>query len=171
MRPEGGLHGRPGASAMDRARSSALLPGRTARGGGFTMIGLSLEARRLLRIQLALSALLAGALALADGSAAALAIAYGGGIALVLAWIMGLTVAHATDAARRQPGSETLVLYLGAMGRFATAVVLFALGIGLLELLPVQVIVGFAVVHGAYFLSSVIMGRSAAGTSRDSLGE
>lgn len=132
------------------------------------MVGLSQEARRLLLVQLVLALVLAALYAGLHSMAGGLAAAWGGTIALLNAALMALVVRRATEVARAQPGAETGVLYMGALGRFALVAVLFAVGLGVLKLLPVPVIVGFAVVHGAFFLARTLVVAPAAGTSRDS---
>ena len=121
------------------------------------MGGLSLEARRLLLIQLCLGALLSAGFALLGDLAQAGAAAFGGFIAMGNTWLMGRTVASATQVAKTQPGAETRVLMIGALTRFTVVAMLFAAAIGAMRLPPVQVIVGFAVVHGAYFLARAIV--------------
>jgi ATP synthase protein I len=121
---------------------------------------LSREAQRLLVAQLSLMLVLAAGFALASGVAAAVAVAFGGGMAIANAWLMARGVARATEIALRQPGAETMALYLVAVQRFVLMAVLFAVGIGVVKLLPVQLIVGFAVVHGAFFLSRGFMAKS-----------
>ena len=121
------------------------------------MSGVPLEARRLLLIQLGLGALLGIGFALFGELASAGGAAFGGFIAMSNTWLMGRTVASATEVAKTQPGSETRVLMVGALTRFTVVAMLFAAAIGAMQLPPVQVIVGFAVVHGAYFLARVIV--------------
>ena len=132
------------------------------------MAGLSLEARRLLLIQLALTGVLAVGFGLLGSVESAMAAAFGGAIAMGNAWLMGRIVARAMEVARTNPGSETTVLFIGAVQRFALVATLFAVGIGVLRLPPVELIVGFAVVHGTFFLARAIVAMPAPGASRDS---
>jgi ATP synthase protein I len=124
---------------------------------------LFVEAKRLCFIQLVLTIVVGAGFMLSSGEQSALAAVFGGLIALVNGWVMGRTVLRATEFARRSPGSETWILYLGAMKRFALVGTAFALGIGGIELLPVPLIVGFAVVHGAFFLGRAFIATNAAG--------
>ena len=94
------------------------------------MGGLSLEARRLLLIQLCLGALLAPDLPSLGDLAQAGAAAFGGFIAMGNTWLMGRTVASATQVAKTQPGAETRVLMIGALTRFTVVAILFAAASG-----------------------------------------
>ena len=69
---------------------------------------------------------------------------------------MGRTVASATQVAKTQPGAETRVLMIGALTRFGRGDFVRCGHRGN-AVASVQVIVGFAVVHGAYFLAKAIV--------------
>lgn len=135
---------------------------------GSKMVSLSLEARRLMLVQLTLTALTCVLVAVFDSGRGALSSAFGGAIAMGNAWLMGRAVARAMVAARERPGTETMVLLIGALQRFGLVAVMFAVGIGVVRLPPVQLILGFAVVHGAFFLSRAMVDTPASGASRDS---
>ncbi|NKC11295.1 MAG: hypothetical protein GKR94_03525 [Gammaproteobacteria bacterium] len=152
---------RRGANGLAQAGAAAS----GARAGG--LIGMrsaspriEREAERLLGTQLCLTGLLMLGFWFASGSAAALAAAFGGVIALANAWVMSRAVVRAAVAARHRPGSETMILYIVAVQRFILVAVFFALGIGLLQLMPGQLLIGFAVVHGAFFMYRGFMVKS-----------
>ncbi|MEM7254480.1 MAG: ATP synthase subunit I [Pseudomonadota bacterium] len=81
------------------------------------------------------------------------AVAFGGALAVVHAWLLGRRVQIATEAAKRQPGSETTVLYIGAIQRFVVTLVGFVIGMGLLKLAPVPLLIAFAAAQVVFFLS------------------
>ena len=70
------------------------------------------DASRLLSIQAGLVAVVAVGFWFSGGLASVQAAAYGGGIALLTTFLLGRRVRMAMDAAKRQPGSETTVLYV-----------------------------------------------------------
>ena len=115
------------------------------------------DARRLLSVQIALVATAAVAWWATRGNEAAVAALFGGAAALLHAWMLRRRVALASRAAREAPGSETTVLYIGAIQRFATVFALFAIGLGGLRLLPVPLLVTFAVAQAAYMVAGGIV--------------
>ena len=121
------------------------------------------EARRLLAIQSLLTIGVGVIFFLIGGFFEARSALYGGACALVIAWLLSRTTRLALKAARVAPGTETTVLYLGALQRFITVLALFALGIGWLKLDPIPLIIAFAVAQGAFYLP-----RSAANAPSDS---
>lgn len=78
---------------------------------------------------------------------------FGGALAMLHAWMLGQRVRLATEAARKQPGSETTVLYIGAIQRFVATLVGFGLGMGLLGLAPVPLLIAFAAAQVVFFMS------------------
>ncbi|MCH9670901.1 MAG: ATP synthase subunit I [Gammaproteobacteria bacterium] len=78
---------------------------------------------------------------------------FGGGLAMLHAWMLGRRVRLATEAAKAQPGSETTVMYLGAIERFVVTLLAFGLGMGLLKLMPVPMLIAFAAAQVVFFMS------------------
>ena len=110
------------------------------------------DARRVLGIQVVLSLLVGTLFWLRGGVSDGQAALFGGGCAIVGALLLVRRVRLAIDAARVSPGSETTVLFIGALQRFAIVLGLFVLGMGWLRLSPVPLLVGFAVAQAAFFL-------------------
>lgn len=104
--------------------------------------------RRLRRLLVTQAAVIAAAAAFyfaLNGGEAALAAAWGGGIALsnsaLLAWR-----AWRTERGRALDAQQSMgVLIRTVIERYATVALLFALGLGVLELTPLPLLVGFAV--------------------------
>ena len=68
--------------------------------------------------EFALTVVVAVAFAVFGGTQAAIAAAFGGAIALANGWLSGRIVLRATQAARTNPGSETMVLKRRSIGSF-----------------------------------------------------
>ena len=111
------------------------------------------DVRALLAAQLVLVILLTVALGLISGLPEAQAAAYGGATALLSAWTLGFSVRKAAQVARTSPGSETPVLYIGAVVRFVLVLVLFGLGMGLLHLAPGPLLGGFIVAQFGHLIN------------------
>lgn len=105
--------------------------------------------RRLLLVQLLLVLLVAlGYFAIKNGDSA-LAAGYGGGIALANTVVMAWRVSQANNK------YALAELYLGAALRFGLTLLLMGLGMGLLELDPLALILGFAVAQLGYLFNRV----------------
>ncbi len=111
------------------------------------------DARRLLGIQAALIACTTGVFFFRGGIAEAQAALFGGATALVSAWLLQRRVKSALAAARDEPGSETRVLYIGAVQRFIVVFALFMFGLGGLKLQPIPLLICFAVAQAAYIVA------------------
>lgn len=105
--------------------------------------------KRLLLMQLVASAVVAALAAVFYGGQAGLAAMYGGMIALIMTVMLGWRLRQASQSA-----SAAKWLMLGAMERMIMVCVVFAVGIGLLELLPVPILVGFGVAELAYYVAA-----------------
>jgi ATP synthase protein I len=81
---------------------------------------------------------------------------YGGAIVLFNTWVTHRRLKSAQELAKIAPGREVAALYLAAMQRFVFTLVFFAVGMGVLELAPVPMLVGFAVVQFSYHISSFL---------------
>lgn len=85
----------------------------------------------------------------------ALAVVYGGGMAIFTIWMLVMRTRLAKKIAEDMPNQEVRVLYVGAIQRFASMLVLFVVGMAILRLDPVSLLSGFVVslaggVLGAY---------------------
>lgn len=110
-------------------------------------------ARRVIGLQALLTIGVGTVYFVAGGIAQAHAALYGGTIALISVWMLGRRVRLATEVARTSPGKEMMVLYIGAVQRFAVVLALFLIGMGWLKLSPVPLLVAFGVAQGAFFLA------------------
>ena len=124
----------------------------------------------LLAIQLILVAIVAGVFLVSEGMPAAGAAAYGGAIALLSAWMLGRGVLRAAEVAKSNPGSETTVLYVGAAQRFLVVLVLFGLGMGWLGLLPVPLLVAFAIAQLGHVFNGAFVRWREGGRRMEGLG-
>ncbi|MDZ7752247.1 MAG: ATP synthase subunit I [Gammaproteobacteria bacterium] len=111
------------------------------------------DVRMLLAAQLVLVILLTVALVFISGLPEAEAAAYGGATALTSAWILGFSVRKAAHRARTAPGSETPVLYIGAVVRFVMVLVMFGLGMGVLQLAPGPLLGGFIIAQFGHLIN------------------
>lgn len=111
------------------------------------------DVRALLAAQFVLVILLTVALAFISGLPEAEAAAYGGATALISAWILGFSVGKAAQAARTAPGSETPFLYIGAVVRFVLVLVMFGLGMGMLQLAPGPLLGGFIIAQLGHLIN------------------
>ena len=124
----------------------------------------------LLVIQVILVAAVVGFFLFTSDTRAAGAAAYGGAIALLVAWMLGRRTLRAAEVAKTHPGQETVVVYVGAIQRFVVVLVLFALGMGWLKLLPVPLLVGFAVAQLGHLFNSGLVSVRGSGSSMERLG-
>jgi len=85
------------------------------------------------------------------GLLAAQSALYGGCIALFNVWMMNRRVHTAAAIAKISPGSEVRILYMAAIQRFIFTIVFFIVGLKFLELLPVPLLIAFAIAQIGYF--------------------
>jgi ATP synthase protein I len=107
-------------------------------------------ARRVIVLQLGVSALIAAAFFMARGEGEAYAALFGGLIGVAVAYLLGRGVARATQTARLDHKKSMLILYLGALQRFVLVLVLFAAGLKVLQLSFIPMVAGFAGAQLAY---------------------
>ncbi len=117
------------------------------------------DLRRLLAAQGALAALVACGFAL-QGWASALAALYGGGIALLNGLLLGWRVRRANSDLRQSAQANMFSMYLGALERFAVALIGMGVGMGVLHLAPVALLVAFAVAHVGYPIAAAQSART-----------
>ena len=124
---------------------------------------LSRDLRRVLLTQVLLTVLIAGGFGFARGLPELLAALYGGMTTiLVTAWL-ARRVRRAGETAT--PGAGLIVIYSGAVVRYAAVVVLVGVGIGLLKLAPLPLLSAFAATQFG-FLANWRMPKSVAGPGR-----
>ena len=112
----------------------------------------SRDARRLLGLQAVLVVIVATTYLVIGGFNEVVAALYGGAVAMLHTWMLSRRVRLALEVARTNPGRETMVLYLGALQRFAMTLCLFLLGMGWIGVEPIPVIIAFAVAQAAFFI-------------------
>jgi ATP synthase protein I len=118
------------------------------------------DTRRVLRTQVLLTLLIAGGFGFARGLPEALAAVYGGAITILISGWLARRVRQAGETAT--PGAGLIVIYSGAVVRYATVVVLLGAGIGLLKLSPVPLLCAFAMTQFG-FLASLHTPKGVAG--------
>jgi ATP synthase protein I len=80
---------------------------------------------------------------LVRGGSAAPAVLYGGAVALTNLLLLDWRARRANRAGALSARQSLQVLYLSALERFAAVALLFALGIGVLDLDPLPLLLGF----------------------------
>jgi ATP synthase protein I len=133
--------------------------------------GLAGKAKRVVVVQLLMTLVVAAAFfgtAYAQGMSAeslwkALSAGYGGLSSVVLALISIGGFKRANATALSDPKLSMMILYIGAVVRFAAVIVLLGIGLGVLKLDALAVLIGFALAQASYLMS--VRDRKAAGSS------
>ena len=84
----------------------------------------------------------------------ALSALYGGLNSVLLALISIRGFKRANEFALSDPKKSLMILYIGAVVRFAAVIVVLGIGLGLLKLEPIAVFVGFALAQASYLMSA-----------------
>ncbi len=113
-------------------------------------------------IQTLIALLLGGIFALAADFWQGLSALYGGFISITTAFFLSRGVRRAEATALTNPKASLGILYLGAVFRFALVVVLFVLGLMLLDLDPLATAAGFILVQLGHVLNLRGLGSKAA---------
>jgi len=92
----------------------------------------------------------------------ALSAGYGGLSSVVLALISIKGFKRANALALSDPKQSVMILYIGAVVRFAAVIVLLGIGLGLLKLDAMAVFIGFALAQASYLMG--VRDRKAAGS-------
>lgn len=121
--------------------------------------GLEHKARRIILIQLAVSAgvalvFLGQGWISGSGPWQALSAVYGGLSSVVLALISIRGFRRASEFALHDPRRGMMVLYIGAVQRFVAVLVLLGIGLGLFKFSPLATIVGFVLAQVSYLLGA-----------------
>jgi ATP synthase protein I len=110
------------------------------------------KARRVVTVQLLVTALVAAAFFLGQGAWGALSATYGGLSSVVLALISIRGFKRANEIALSEPAQSMMILYIGAVVRFVAVVVLLGVGLGPIALEPLAVFAGFALAQAGYLM-------------------
>ena len=108
------------------------------------------RARKVIGLQLAIVGLIATGFFLVQGEQEARSAFYGGLISVIAAWMLSRGVIRAGNMARFNPRTGAWILYISAALRFVLVLVLFGIGLTLLELKPVAMITGFVAAQLTY---------------------
>jgi len=114
-------------------------------------ITLDTGAKRILSVQSLLVVGVTWSFYFYTGLLAAQSALYGGCIALFNVWMMNRRVHVAAEVAKVSPGSEVRILYVAAVQRFVFTIIFFVVGLKFLTLLPVPLLIAFAVAQLGYF--------------------
>ncbi len=104
-----------------------------------------------------------GSLLIAGGVWNALSALYGGLASVLLALISIMGFTQANEFALSDPKKSLMILYIGAVVRFAAVIVVLGIGLGFIELEPKAMIVGFVLAQISYLMS--VRDRKAARSS------
>ena len=127
--------------------------------------GLTGKARRVVVVQLSMTLLVATVffgVSAEDSLWKALSAGYGGLSSVVLALISIGGFKRANAIALSDPRQSMMILYIGAVVRFAAVIVLLGIGLGLLKLDAMAVFIGFALAQASYLMG--VRDRKAAGS-------
>jgi len=135
-------------------------------------IDLASKARRVIFVQLLVSAVVAAGFfsaglfangAVADSVWGALSALYGGAVSVLLALISIRGFKRANELALSDPHKSMMILYIGAVVRFAAVIIVLGIGLGAIKLEPMAVFIGFALAQTSYLMS--VRDRKAARSS------
>ncbi len=117
--------------------------------------GLAGKARRVVVVQLLMTLFVAAVffgMSAEESLWEALSAGYGGLSSVVLALISIMGFKRANALALSDPKQSVMILYIGAVVRFAAVIVLLGIGLGLLKLNAMAVFVGFALAQASYLM-------------------
>lgn len=113
------------------------------------------KANRIVAVQMMATAVVAVAFGLAGGGGwSALSALCGGLTSLCVVWLLRRGVRRASEAALTDQKKSMMILYLGAVQRFVVVIALFALGLGVLGLVPLAMFAGFAAAQVGNFIGA-----------------
>ena len=119
------------------------------------------KANRVVKVQLSMTLIVAAVFfgatymqGMAEGSLwKALSAGYGGLSSVILALVSIGGFKRANAIALSDPKQSMMILYIGAVVRFAAVIVLLGIGLGLLKLDAIAVFTGFALAQASYLMS------------------
>ena len=120
------------------------------------MISAAKKMRRLPVTQILLTTILSGGFWVYSGTPAAQAVLYGGVIAVINSLIQLWHMHRAEASAGCDVSLNIRILYRCSIERLVSTTALFAIGLGVLKLLPLPLIVGFMVAQGAIFIEGIM---------------
>ena len=97
------------------------------------------------------SEMLAGG-AVNDSAWAAMSVFYGGLASVLLALISIRGFKRANELALSDPHKSMMILYIGAVVRFAAVIIVLGIGLGAIKLEPMAVFIGFALAQTSYLM-------------------
>ncbi len=121
------------------------------------------SAKKVAGLQIIIAALTAVVFGIVEAGWAALSACFGGFISICVSLLLRRGVLKANEIAQEDPAKGMTVLYFGAVQRFVLVLVMFGLGLGLMELSPLATVVGFGTAQLAY---AVVMRKNAHPASR-----
>lgn len=116
------------------------------------------SAKKVAGLQIIIAALTAVVFTGVEGAWAGVSALFGGFIGLAVSLLLRRGVLKANEVAQEDPQRGMIVLYVGAVQRFVMVLALFGVGLGLLDMAPVAIVVGFGCAQLAYV---VVMKKSA----------
>jgi ATP synthase protein I len=111
--------------------------------------------RRLLLLQITWVAVTSAVFLAVFGIYSAVSVGYGGGIAATNGLVQLRCLHRDAQAVERSPQQSVAAVYVCVIQRFVLAAVLFALGLGVLELEPLAVLAGFVAGQIALVISGI----------------
>jgi len=106
-------------------------------------------------VQLVATVVVAAAFGFTGGGGwSALSAVCGGLTSLCIVWLLRRGVRRASEVALADQKKSMMILYLGAVQRFAAVIALFALGLGVARLDPLAMFAGFAAAQAGNFISA-----------------
>lgn len=109
--------------------------------------------RRVVWAQALLTLVVAAAFALRGGPREALAAVYGGAVTILISAWLGWRLRRAGGQTQTAAGGLSL-LYSSAVLRYAAAIVLLALGFGVLKLSPVPLVIAFGLAQFGFLANA-----------------
>ncbi len=106
--------------------------------------------KKMFMLQFGLSMIIAMAFGLLQGQAAAVSALYGSTCAMLMAFLLSQSIRFATNMSAQQATTAMVVLYVGAVIRFILVIILLGAGLWLLALVPLPMLLGFAIVQLIY---------------------
>jgi ATP synthase protein I len=108
--------------------------------------------RRVLIAQFAITLAVALGFLMFFGTREAQSALYGGGALVLNSALLARRIRRAEAVGQRSAAVGAATLYLGAVQRFVLVLALLMVGLGLLKLLPVPLVAGFAAAHLGYLM-------------------
>lgn len=118
------------------------------------------NSQRLRIYQIAVGFIVAAVFELKFGHWQAISALYGMFVTIATSALLSWGVQRAEKMADESPQKSMGILYFGAVQRFVLVIVLFIIGLGLLEFEPLPLAIGFGVTQFAFVLNFVRLKRA-----------